>query len=101
MTAVQIVFILIAAVTLGAAVMVVTARNLVHAALWLIVSLFGVAVFYVLLQRRLPGGGAGGDLHRRDRHPDHLRRHADPAGRCKTPGHQLNNLRWPAAGARR
>ena len=49
MTAIQILFILVAAVTLGAALMVVTTRNLVHAALWLIVSLFGVAVFFVLL----------------------------------------------------
>jgi NADH-quinone oxidoreductase subunit J len=49
MTATQILFILIAAVTLGAALMVVTTRNLIHAALWLIVSLFGIAVVYVLL----------------------------------------------------
>lgn len=45
----QIVFIITAATTLGAAVMVVTVRNLVHAALWLVVSLFGVAVMFVLL----------------------------------------------------
>jgi len=49
MTPLQIVFIITAATTLGAAVMVVTARNLVHAALWLVVSLFGVAVMFVLL----------------------------------------------------
>ena len=30
--------------------MVVTARNLLHAALWLVVSLFGVAVLYAILQ---------------------------------------------------
>ena len=36
--------------TLGAGLMVVTARNLVHSALWLVVALFGVAVMYVLLQ---------------------------------------------------
>jgi NADH-quinone oxidoreductase subunit J len=45
----QIVFLVIAAVILGSAVLVVTARNLVHAALWLIVSLFGVAVLYAFL----------------------------------------------------
>jgi NADH-quinone oxidoreductase subunit J len=45
----QIIFILIAATTLGSAFLVVTTRNLVHAALWLVVSLFGVAVLYVLL----------------------------------------------------
>jgi NADH-quinone oxidoreductase subunit J len=49
MTAVQIVFLLTAAVSLGAAVMVVTTRNLVHAALYLILTLFGVAVLFVLL----------------------------------------------------
>jgi len=49
MTPLQIVFILTAAITLGAALLVVTTRNLVHAALWLVVSLFGVAILYVLL----------------------------------------------------
>jgi len=50
MTPVQILFIVVAAMTLGAALMVVSSRNLVHSALWLIVSLFGVAVFFALLQ---------------------------------------------------
>lgn len=49
MTPITILFLITAIVTLGAAVMVVTAHNLVHAALWLILTLFGVAVFYVLL----------------------------------------------------
>jgi len=49
MTPIQILFIVVAAATLGAALMVVTTRNLVHAALYLVVALFGVAVFYVLL----------------------------------------------------
>jgi NADH-quinone oxidoreductase subunit J len=49
MTADQIVFIIVALVTLGAGVMVVTTRNLVHAALWLVATLFGVAVTYALL----------------------------------------------------
>ncbi len=49
MTPMQIIFIIVAAATLGAAVMVVTTRNLVQAALWLIFTLFGVAVFFVLL----------------------------------------------------
>jgi NADH-quinone oxidoreductase subunit J len=47
--ALQIIFIFVAAVTLGGALMTVTSRNLVHSALWLILSLFGVAVLYVLL----------------------------------------------------
>ena len=42
----QIVFILVAAATLGSALMVVTSRNLVHSALWLVAALFGVAVVY-------------------------------------------------------
>ena len=50
MTALQIIFLIAAAATLGSGVMVVTARNLVHAALWLIVSLFAVAVLFVLLE---------------------------------------------------
>jgi NADH:ubiquinone oxidoreductase subunit 6 (subunit J) len=50
MTAMQIIFLIAAAVTLAAGVVVVTARNLVHAALALIVTFFGVAVLFVLLQ---------------------------------------------------
>jgi NADH-quinone oxidoreductase subunit J len=49
MTIMQLIFLFIAALTLVAALMVVTSRNLIHAALWLILTLFGVAVFYVLL----------------------------------------------------
>ena len=44
MTAEQIIFLLIGALVLGSALMVVTVRNILHAALWLVVSLFGVAV---------------------------------------------------------
>jgi NADH-quinone oxidoreductase subunit J len=49
MTALQILFLVIAAATLGSALLVVTTRNLIHSALWLIAALFGVAVVYVLL----------------------------------------------------
>ncbi|MCL4271078.1 MAG: NADH-quinone oxidoreductase subunit J [Anaerolineales bacterium] len=49
MTAQQIIFMIVAAYTLGSALMVVTTRNLVHAALWLVSTLFGVAVAYALL----------------------------------------------------
>jgi NADH-quinone oxidoreductase subunit J len=49
MTATEIFFLVVAAVILGSAVLVVTTRNLIHAALWLIVTLFGVAVLYALL----------------------------------------------------
>jgi NADH-quinone oxidoreductase subunit J len=49
MTAEQIIFLVVAAVTLVAGLSVVTSRNLIHSALWLILTLAGIAVFYVLL----------------------------------------------------
>ncbi|MCI0553820.1 MAG: NADH-quinone oxidoreductase subunit J [Anaerolineae bacterium] len=49
MTAEQIIFLLVAFFTLGSGFMVVTTRNLIHAALWLIATLFGVAVIFALL----------------------------------------------------
>jgi NADH-quinone oxidoreductase subunit J len=50
MTAVQIFFWIISALTLVSALLVVTRRNLVHAAFYLIAALLGVAVFFVLLE---------------------------------------------------
>jgi NADH-quinone oxidoreductase subunit J len=50
MTSSHIIFLITAAATLGAAIYVVTARNLVHAALALIATFFGVAILFVLLQ---------------------------------------------------
>jgi NADH-quinone oxidoreductase subunit J len=49
MTAEQIFFLVVGAATLLSALMVVTARDLVHAALWLVATLFGVAVVYTIL----------------------------------------------------
>jgi len=49
MTGEQIIFLFVAIFTLVAGLMVVTTRNLVHAALWLVATLFGVAVTYGLL----------------------------------------------------
>ena len=49
MTGEQIIFLLVALFTLGSGFMVVTTGNLVHAALWLVSTLFGVAVTYALL----------------------------------------------------
>jgi len=43
-------FALLTVITLGAALMVVTSRNLLHSALWLIVSFFGIAGVFILLQ---------------------------------------------------
>lgn len=42
MTGIQLVFIVVAVMTLGAALMAVLTSNMVHAALWLILALFGV-----------------------------------------------------------
>jgi NADH-quinone oxidoreductase subunit J len=49
MTPVQIIFLLSAGLIVVSALLVVTTRSLVHAALWLIAALFGVAVLYALL----------------------------------------------------
>ncbi|CAL9528866.1 hypothetical protein SUDANB19_03999 [Streptomyces sp. enrichment culture] len=48
-TGVEIVFVLVGLVTLGAALVAVTTKQLVHAALWLVVALGGIAVEYLLL----------------------------------------------------
>lgn len=50
MTILQILFLAISAITLIASIMVVASPNLFHAALWLVLTLAGVAVFFVLLQ---------------------------------------------------
>lgn len=44
-----ILFLITAVAILASAVMVVSSRNLVHAALWLVSALFGVAVLYAML----------------------------------------------------
>ena len=49
MSWVGLLFWLLAAVTVGSALLVVTTRNLVHAALWLVVTLGAVAGVYLLL----------------------------------------------------
>ena len=49
-TSLQIFFILVAFITIGCALMVVIAHNLVHSALWLVAALFGVAVVFAILQ---------------------------------------------------
>lgn len=50
MTPLQVIFIVTAAVILISAWLVVTRRNLIHAALFLVLTLFGVAVLFVLLE---------------------------------------------------
>jgi len=49
MTGMHFVFLIVAVITLGAALMAVTSRNMVHAALWLILALFGVAITFAIL----------------------------------------------------
>lgn len=50
MEPIQVFFLIGAALVLFSAVMVVTRSNLIHAALYLILTLFGVAVIFVLLE---------------------------------------------------
>jgi NADH-quinone oxidoreductase subunit J len=50
MTAEQLLFLAVGAVTLVAAILVVTSPRLVHAGLWLILALAGIAVLFVLLE---------------------------------------------------
>ncbi|GAP15280.1 NADH dehydrogenase subunit J [Longilinea arvoryzae] len=50
MTALQIIFLITAIVTLGSACMVVFTRRIMHAALWLVLALLGVAILFATLQ---------------------------------------------------
>jgi NADH-quinone oxidoreductase subunit J len=52
-TAYEVVFVLLGVLTLGAAVLVVSSRQLVHAALWLVVALGGLAGCYLVLTAEL------------------------------------------------
>ena len=49
MTLVEVVFLLLALVAVGSALLVVTTRNMIHAALWLVVTLGSVAGVYLVL----------------------------------------------------
>ena len=50
MTPIQIVFLIVAAATVISAVMVVSVRRIMHAALWLVLSLLGVAIVFATLE---------------------------------------------------
>ncbi len=50
MSGLQVVFIIVAAVTLLSALMVVSSRKMMHSALWLVLTLMGVAVLFATLQ---------------------------------------------------
>ncbi len=45
----QVIFGVTAAIILVAAILTVTVRNLIHAAMWMVLSLFGVAILFVIL----------------------------------------------------
>ncbi|MBK9945262.1 MAG: NADH-quinone oxidoreductase subunit J [Kouleothrix sp.] len=47
---IMVIFLALSAFTLTAGVMVVTVKNIIHAALWLIASFFSVAAMYLLLE---------------------------------------------------
>jgi NADH-quinone oxidoreductase subunit J len=49
-TLIMIIFLVLAAFTLVAGIMVVTVKNIIHAALWLIASFFTVAAMYLLME---------------------------------------------------
>ena len=96
MTGEQIIFLLVALFTLGSGFMVVTTGNLVHAALWLVSTLFGVAVTYALLERNVSCSRSGGGLHWRDCHPVHLCSDAHPQGYAR-PGSADERNWWVGA----
>ncbi|HPS41947.1 MAG TPA: NADH-quinone oxidoreductase subunit J, partial [Anaerolineaceae bacterium] len=50
MTLMQVIFLANALVTIFAALMMVTSRKLIHAALWLVLCLFGVAAVFGMLE---------------------------------------------------
>lgn len=50
MTPLQLIFLIIAALTLAASVLVVSGRKIMHSALWLIAALFGVAALFATLE---------------------------------------------------
>lgn len=47
---IQVIFFITAALIVGAATMVVTVKNIIHAALWLISTFFGVGMLYLLME---------------------------------------------------
>ena len=47
---IMVIFLILSAFILGAALVVVTVKNIIHAALWLIASFFGVGALYLLME---------------------------------------------------
>ena len=71
-----VIFFIMAAVALGAAIGMVLARNPVHSALLLVTVLVAIAVMFLLQDAQLARRGADHRLRRRDRRPVPLRDHA-------------------------
>ncbi len=72
------VFAAVSLVTLGAAIAVVTNKNILHSAYYLMLAFVGVASCLCPAGSPLYCSGPGADLYRRHRHPDHLCDHVDP-----------------------
>jgi ferredoxin len=84
---------IIAAIMIVAAIRVVTTRNVVHAALYLVVVLAGVAAQFVLLARRVRRRHPGARLHRRHRRAVPVRHHAHPGPIGRGPGPRQHQQR--------
>ena len=93
------------AAMLGTALLVVTLRDIIRGGLALIAAFGALAGIYVLLGAPLVAGRPGARLHRRDRRPHPVRRHADPgqeragAPRLPDPGDPGGDRRgrsWPS-----
>ncbi|HMP40064.1 MAG TPA: NADH-quinone oxidoreductase subunit J, partial [Roseiflexaceae bacterium] len=52
---ITVIFVILAFFILAAAVMVVTVRNIIHAALWLIATFFAIGALYLLLEAEFLG----------------------------------------------
>ena len=66
-----------ALMTIASALVVVTVRNIVHAAFSLMVTLFGVAGLYVFLQADFSRRNTSDCLRRRHTRPHSIRSHDD------------------------
>ena len=87
---IQLLFLLIAALGLLAALGTVLARNLVHAALFLVAFFFIDRLPVRPAGGRVPGGDPGARLHRRGGDPPDVRDHADP----EHPGRRDDHGHW-------
>ena len=90
---------IIAAAMVFGALRVVTTNNVVHAALWLVIVLAGVAAQYILAAAEFVGRLAGARLHRRRDGAVPVRHHAHPgparrASATSTTGTGARPSRW-------